>query len=259
MVEFPSISNNIPGGKDNQPQSGPENLPEWANPENSWNKEKPKICDLDTPLESFFKGLTYLAGVVALFLFNEGVFGGKHSPPEPKMLKYIPLALMIGAISYFLKTRTNNYYIVNPRKRKIIYHFEFLDFGRESDYLDFADVHCVSVSGSLHRNKASSWYEYQLFVIDRSGVSHHLSDSVKEGRSEMNKKAKMVASAIGCDFFECPDSHKMVIELGLGQRYMVRFEEIKGNFSAMGYGKSVSILVGFVLCVIFAFILMASK
>ncbi len=158
--------------------------------------------DLDTPLE---KGLTYATYALlfgAYLCFHIGVFGGKRSPPEPAFLKGLPYFLGLAAITFALRRGTDNYYLLDIRRRLVMYHFRFLTWESTEPAFRFDDIRRMVLRIETRRDKHSTWNEYQLQIVRSIGEVVEFSDWVKEAdelRSRGEKLAKLFRRQLETD------------------------------------------------------------
>lgn len=155
--------------------------------------------DLDTALESAWTALAFVSGVGCFFILQIGFIGGKHTPPDPEFLKYLPHALLTLGFFIVLRKFTDNFYIVDRQRKAIFYHFEFAVVRSVTEFLRFSAIDSIVVNGSIHHSKNSRWYEYLILLVDRSGKTHSFSDSVRESElAALNKRAETLAKIIQC-------------------------------------------------------------
>lgn len=178
--------------------------------------------DLDTPLETTWTVLAVISGLVCFFILQIGILGGKHSPPDPEMLRYLPYG--IGALGLFLllKRLTDNYYLVDTQRKAIFYHFECAVMRSTSEFLRFSAVDSVVVNGSIHHSKHSRWYEYQIQLVENNGTIHKFSDSLKEDQlGLLNSRAETISKIIECRLFPGESEHTYAISNAGGSKVAV--------------------------------------
>lgn len=168
--------------------------------------------DFDTPLERTLSSLTLLfAGILAGFL-KAGWIGNRRFPPDPALLSYVPL--IVGCCIFFavLRWYTDNYYLADVEKKRLLYHFRFLFYRTVSEKLAFSQIDSVVVSAVPKLSMYSNTHMYQLQVIDQQGRRHELGDPWKGQMLDLlNGQAKMLASSFGCRFFPGTAGHTYVI------------------------------------------------
>lgn len=181
--------------------------------------------DLDTPLESAFWTIMGLAAFAAFFLYIQGTLGGKKSPPNPALLKYVPMMLGVVLLAFISRLGTDNYYIINIAKRKIFYHFKFFFEARITPVVDFENIDAIGVTGVRHTHKGSVWWKYKICVIKCDGESIDFSDEVSPDKlDDLNRKAKGMAAVAGCLFAEGAAQSKIVVTKGNSGSNMISFE-----------------------------------
>ena len=153
--------------------------------------------DLDTPLERFFKYSGFASLIGVLICLWVGYLGGEDSPPQPEMLKGIPILLGLAATFYFLRRATDNYYVLDFRNRRILYHFRLLSWEKESPVFPWSDILSVAVVKVLHQTEDSSWLEYRVQLVRRTGEVLDFSDWDKE-LYPIQTRAEQLEKLIGC-------------------------------------------------------------
>ncbi|HNW35273.1 MAG TPA: hypothetical protein PKM25_10105 [Candidatus Ozemobacteraceae bacterium] len=178
--------------------------------------------DLDTPLETAWNVLAGFSGIGCFFILQIGFLGGKHSPPDPSFLKFLPYA--IGAVVVFLLLRrlTDNYYLVDRQRKAIFYHFECAVIRSVTQFMKFSDIDAVVVNGSVHHSKHSRWFEYQIQLVDRNGKTHDFSDSLKaDNLGLLNSRAETISKIIECRLFPGKSEHIHTIAAAGGSQIFI--------------------------------------
>lgn len=155
--------------------------------------------DLDTPFEGVWYILMAIAGFAAAMVFNAGALGGKKNPPDPELLVYLPIPLVLLAVFYICRRCTDNFYVLDLDAGKILYHFEFFGNVKTTRFKDFSEIRAAAVTGERRQNKGSSWWIYKIVLVDAAFTLIDFSDHVKEqDLSGLNEKAAGMAAMIGC-------------------------------------------------------------
>jgi hypothetical protein len=165
------------------------------------NEYRLKI-DIITPLEYFFLWMIVLSVIMfCVFIFKD----------DTRPLLWVPL--VTGAISTFLYKKTDNFYIIDTSKQKIIYHFFFLGFTREKEKYSFNDVFCVMPNTKReHRKSGSRWLNY-LTILMKDGTFLRISDGSREYNSKENSKNGLdIAALIPVPYNEIGKSVQMRIK-----------------------------------------------
>ena len=153
--------------------------------------------DLETPLEQTFYYGMWIMVVMAYVCFHGGVFGGKHSPPSPEMLKGIPIFLGAALSFYFLRQATDNYYVLDVRGRRVLYHFRLLSWETMKPAFALTDILTLAMVSVTRQSKHSSWEEYRLQVIKNNGEIVQFSDWDKD-RYVIHTRGERLEKLIGC-------------------------------------------------------------
>ena len=164
--------------------------------------------DLTTPLEFFFKiciGLGCIGLPFVLLAWTVEV-------EIPLWLATIIFgAFFIGICGY---RNTDNYYVVDAAKNCVFYHFSCFHIERDTVVARFKDVHAVSVHAVQRRSKHSSWWEYAVFIVLKSGKKIQVTNMDREALLERNLYAQNLAARIGAPFIKGQPESKLVVKCG---------------------------------------------
>ena len=226
--------------------------------------------DLTTPLEAMWVIIAVIALIGAFYFYSEGNFGhySKSSrtrfPPQPHLLTYIPYALFTAVASFLCWFFTDNYYIFNTRLRKILYHFKLFSIVNITEFLSAEQLYAIGVTGTRKHSKHRSWWEYKIVVIANDGTVTDFSNYTRDGRYELNGKARGMAAVMGCRFADCPSESVLKTYIENGRVQYVYFDSsvsllgsANGLFTSSGRSGDVSPITAFIaiavtLLVIFA-------
>ena len=129
--------------------------------------ERNKI-DLKTPLEKFFQILMIISPIFIFIGFKQMGLGDST---------FIFLsAIVTFVLSFFCFFATDNYYLLDMKKRMLVYRFKFLFFERLSKGADFSGIHAVTVNVSFVTAKGKTSYFYTATLVLFSGKVLPISD-----------------------------------------------------------------------------------
>ena len=163
--------------------------------------------DLDTPLESALLGMAIIGAVGLVIAGFASMEGG-----VPSLVWQALVGLTgIGAIGY---RGTNNYYVVDTRRKMLTYHFQFFSYRSEKPVAPFAQVVVCTVNGIRQSSKHSTWWEYAPFVVLKSGEKIKVGDYKREyeGFTTANSVARKLANVTGARFLEGKTHHQMKVK-----------------------------------------------
>lgn len=233
--------------------------------------------DLTTPLEALWVIAAVIALITAIYFYSEGTYGHyskssrTHYPPQPHLLVYIPYALFAAAASFLCWFFTDNYYIFNTRLKKILYHFKFFSIVNVTEFLSAEQLYAIGVTGTRKHSKHRSWWEYKIVVIANDGAVTDFSNYTRDGRYELNSKARGMAAVMGCRFADCPSESVLKSYIENGRVQYVYFDGSipffgsgSGFFSSSGRPGDVSpvtavVAIAATLIVIFAAAYISSR
>jgi hypothetical protein len=182
--------------------------------------------DLSTALENSLLAAIGIAVFIAFFLYIQGTFGGKKSPPNPALLKYVPMMIGFAAAAFACWLGTDNYYIISVSKRKLLYHFKFLFTVKITPVADFEEINAIGVTGVRHTHKGNVWWMYKICAVKNNGEFIDLSDEAGPKKiDELNRKAKGMAVVAECLFAEGGERSKLSFEGGNSGLRVVSFED----------------------------------
>ncbi len=157
----------------------------------------------------------FAAAVATLGILKIAYLGGKHSPPDPSVLRYLPYSIGAGVFFLIMRGLTDNYYLFDRQRREVLYHFECAVIRWVSTYLPFDQIKAIGVHGSIHASKHSRWYEYQVQLVDQQGQFHPMSDSKHLSElPALNQRAENLARLVGCPCLPGKSEHQLVVSPG---------------------------------------------
>jgi len=200
--------------------------------------------DLDTPLESFFIGCAVLSG---FGLFFAGIASLNNSVPRVVWQGLTGL-FVVGGICY---KYTDNYYIVDMERKKLLYHFSFFSYSSDGVIALFSDLIAATVNAEHHSSKHSSWWEYAPFMILKNGKKLQMGDYKKEtdGFDGANSLAKKLSEVSGAEFIRGKREHHIEIIRNQNGTVRVVLEESRISLWIVGI-IFLAIIIG-VLAVVF--------
>lgn len=163
----------------------------------------PTKLEITTPLEWLFAGIGGGLFVIAFVLVIEG---GTRSSPSPPAHPIVPCMLALAGIVFItLWCKTDNYYLTNPARKRIDYHFEFLGWSYDRPHLEGREVEIVAVDGlrKSHKPKYGPrryWNEFTVYAWHRDGEWTQLTDAIRDDLLQANQLAREAAAALGCAF-----------------------------------------------------------
>jgi hypothetical protein len=181
--------------------------------------------DRDTPLEQFLFGTGCLGILAAIVMLQIGTIGGRHSKPQPAVLPYIPLAVLIAAVFFAARYFTDNYYLVDPKQHLVYYHFKFLWFRTVRLLLRREDILAVATRGRARSSRSSTWWEYQVVLIGANGHGVPVRNWEREAIDECNAEAERLGTLLGCPSHKSPRSCQLRYEITNGS-VSINFEPL---------------------------------
>ncbi len=155
--------------------------------------------DTDTTLESFLMGGAVAALVVALGAGKIALLGHRRSPPSPELLPVALWALPFCLVFFIAYCFTDNYYLLDRERQRILYHFKFLWFRRIRVFLQREDILAVAVQGhKASERRGPTYWEYRVGVVGTNGRWVALTEWKKEALEPCNRQAASLAGMLGC-------------------------------------------------------------
>lgn len=207
---------------------GPGHLPAWAR-QPRLSRQRPVdptgatggsgarptddiVVDLEMPLEQVFDILIGLGVIWTLVALNIGLLGGKHSPPQPEVLRHLPFSLGLGLIGAWLRWCTDCHYILRAREGRLDYHRRFLGLTTEYPLLDARDIECVAVAGERLQSKQGPFFLYKIVLVTGQGELVPMSTVVREdGREGLNRQAGRIARLFDRPLLAGPSEHRLEV------------------------------------------------
>jgi hypothetical protein len=139
---------------------------------------------------------------------------GGTDGPEPVLLRYVPFALALSGLLFLARRFTDNFYLLDPERQCLYYHFKFLGFRRIRLLLTRREV--LGVTTEARKRSAdggASWWEHRLVVIGKGGRVVPLSDWRKEGLGRCNREGAERATLLACPFHPAPPRSDLVVRV----------------------------------------------
>jgi len=137
-----------------------------------------------------------------------GLFGRRSMPPRPALLPYLPFLLLAALVLFAARWCTENYYLVDPKKHCVFYHFKFLWFRRTRLLLEHQDVLAVATQGHIRQitGRFEDKWAYRVLVIgaggQRAGVTTWRPGD--DGLAESNAEGVRIARLLDCPVLNTP-------------------------------------------------------
>lgn len=146
--------------------------------------------DINFPLENFFIFMI-LVSIISFFtvLLNS------------QRWSYLSIPVILSILSILLLKKTDNYYIIDTINRKIIYHFSFLSFIRDSVKYSFSEILCLTVDGNRGFTMGIKYWSYHLTLVTVKGELIPLSEPKKNiDLSFFDETASRIADMINVPY-----------------------------------------------------------
>lgn len=208
--------------------------------------------DLDTPMESFLKYAMIIGSVVGLLALIGHLSGRTDSLP------FLLGGVFLAVISGFLFFTTDNYYIIDTKKKMILYHFKFMTLESLKDFAPFSSIDATTVNGkrksTKNRRNWRIWWEHRAEIVLNSGKVYPISNWKSSGYAEAATKAQQLAEISGANFvYSHEESIASPKRLATGK---YTFESIPYTF--FYHIKSYLLRVVIAIAVLFAFAYLSS-
>ena len=169
----------------------------------------------ETALEWALTWLTLVCFGTAslLWLVSEGGYRrGRYRDPKPHLRVYIPWTAGAGVLFLFARFFTDNYYLLDPGGRRILYHFRFLSYRRIRPLLDANQILAVAASGRKRFWKSvTGYWEHRVEAIDLRGRRIGLTDWKIDGLEVSNAEALTYARLLACEALPSPPDRRLVV------------------------------------------------
>ncbi|HOP30982.1 MAG TPA: hypothetical protein P5120_14610 [Spirochaetota bacterium] len=161
--------------------------------------------DINFPLENFFIFMI-LVSIIAFFtvLLNS------------QRWSYLSIPVILSILSILLLKKTDNYYIIDTINKKIIYHFSFLNFIRDSVKYSFSEILCLTVDGNRGFTMGIKYWSYHLTLVTVKGELIPLSEPKKNiDLSLFDETASRIAEMINVPYKKGIPESKIRVSTGL--------------------------------------------
>jgi hypothetical protein len=191
----------------------------WSDFKDSGARGFTKV-DCDTTLEDWLSGgatiFAIVAGIWIMFLVDPG--GHRTAPLPPEVRSWTgPVFLLVGAsILAVARLLTDNFYLVDPARHLVYYHFRFAFFRNVRLLLERKDITAVTTQAQYRRTRYSSWWEYRVVLVDTRGNVLPLSNWRRDALWNCNNDASDLAKKLECEWHAAPDQSRLVISVQNG-------------------------------------------
>ncbi|MEZ7890654.1 MAG: hypothetical protein QMC67_02800 [Candidatus Wallbacteria bacterium] len=169
--------------------------------------EKIKI-NVVSPLEYFNWLGIFCSCILCALLFFDGSFGshkhGHYHPPQTQLLHYLPYSIAAFFFFAFAAWKTDIYYVLNTREKKVYYHFKFFFYESVTPFLTCDNILAIGVTGEEYNSQKEKWWSYKICMVAKNGEIIDFGNSQKEACALLNAQAKGLARLFQCKFAECP-------------------------------------------------------
>jgi hypothetical protein len=185
--------------------------------------------DCDTAFERVIFSAATLLAVLAAILFYDalvGPRGGALNGADGHSI-FVPTLMLFGAGALFAtRVLIDNFYLVDPERHAVYFHFEFMFVRHVRLLLEQKDVAGVSVQARRRRTRYSGWWwEQRVVLIRATGRLLPMSNWRRDGLWDGNNAAKKLAAELGCSWHEAPDNACLAVTTKDGA-VSVTFEEV---------------------------------
>ncbi len=158
--------------------------------------------DFDTSLERFYWIVGLLGVVFTLFVGIITLVDVKwDTVVEYWYLFSIPPFTIV--FSYLAGKNTDNYYLLDLYKGKILFSRNIFFYHKKSLVAQFSDIFAVTLQGKVESDKYESWWEYFGVVVLRNGNLIRISDSSTDELLSVNEPLiKGLAKALDANYIE---------------------------------------------------------
>ena len=172
---------------------------------NKYDSETQIKLDLTTPLETLFKkGI--LTGVL-LFIIG---LSAAPALPKPGVIIFAGFSFFI--FSVFLYFLTNNYYVLDLTRQKLVYNFKFLIFNSKKVIASFSEISSVGIrsykvkrntpAGPGHSATSTTLRYYQIVIALNNMKLLNVSDFQMSNYNFVEKQARQIALKTGATYVQ---------------------------------------------------------
>ena len=201
----------------------------WSDFKDSGARGFTKV-DCDTTLEHWLRdGATMLAvfgGIWMMMLIDPGERRGAPLPPGFTAWTGPGLLLIGAAILAVAWLVTDNFYLVDPARHLVYYHFRFAFFRNVRLLLERKDIVAVTTQAQHRQTRYSSWWEYRVVLVDTQANVLPLSNWRRDALWNCNNEASDLAKKLECEWHEAPEQSRLVVSVQNG-RTTTKFESFK--------------------------------
>ena len=169
--------------------------------------------------------------VTSFFAFLVCVFGYF----EVKEAMYLPLFLtaMIFLLSFVLSKLTDNYHIVDFKRKILIYHRQFI-FKNKIPICNFSQIQGIGVDGRVISNSLQEW-SYRLAIVLKNGEIIPLNGHAIYTFADCMEIADTLAEMMDVEFIEGKEDHTFEVKRSQRKRNKIIFKDKYFQFENIFY------------------------
>jgi len=173
--------------------------------------------DRDTTLERAFVAVAVACGIAAGVILLSLVASQRPPFISGDMARVVvPGLAVLAGLSLGLRWMTNNYYLVDPSRHAVFYHFQSLVFRSVRLLLEGKDIVATSVEARRRRSKHRSWWEHRAVLIGADGRIVPMSNWHRDDVWAANNIARDLAKQLDCPSHEAAEESRLVVKVEHG-------------------------------------------
>jgi len=123
-----------------------------------------------------------------------------------------PVAMLcLAGVLFTARYLTDNFYLVDPARHVVYYHFRFLFVRRVRLLFERRDLLGVSTQTRKRRTRYSSWWEHRVVLIGTTGRVVPLDRWRRDALWRCNQEAAALATSLGCAWYEAQEGRRVIV------------------------------------------------
>jgi hypothetical protein len=204
----------------------------WTDPDDPARRRFRKI-ELDTPFESVLRWGGGLAVLSAVLVVWADVRSGSRSlslhAPDRWVVLVASLALSLAVAFFGLLLLTDNFYLIDPDRRRVLSHIRFGPFRRVAPVTGDHDILVVTTDSRFGWYGYGRWWsrpssfdkspasqDQRVVLVTKQGRVVGMSNWRRDGLWTSNNEARDLAAELGCTYHEAPEQFRLSVTRAAG-------------------------------------------
>jgi hypothetical protein len=137
---------------------------------------------------------------------------------------FVPGFMALSAVFFVARRLTDNFYLIDPARHAVYYHFSCCFVRRVELLLERKDIAAATVESQIRKARYARWWVSRAVLVDERGRIVPVSDWERDGLQQANDTAQELAQQLGVPWHAAPEQGRLVVDAQNGAA-SVSFED----------------------------------